>query len=216
MTDNDRYLLIFSLAIFFGLMALGLVSIKSSANMNAAFNNINNQLQALTTRNGANKVAGTCYSAEEFSVFQAEKQKEAAYIKFLTAQASNGNNLEVHLNASPRNNGLFYVVSTVQKEDGTTAKCVVMQGTDMKMAINRPGPDATSGAVMDSVVEAVEETSDQATEETVKAVKDVIEEGRETLEKGGEALDDMTENTQPAETGIDEYNTDKESAPASE
>lgn len=86
----------------------------------------------------------------------------------------------------------------------------------MKMAINRPGPDATSGAVMDSVVEAVEETSDQATEETVKAVKDVIEEGRETLEKGGEALDDMTENTQPAETGIDEYNTDKESAPASE
>lgn len=208
MTDSDRYLLVFSLAIFFGLMALGLVSIKSNANMNTAFDDINNRLQAITAMGSQQKMAGTCYSPEEYAAFEAEKQKEAPYIKFLTARTGDGNDLEVHLNASPRDNGLFYVVRSGQKEDGTTAKCVVMQGTDMKMAINRP-PPMRPPAVMDSVVEAVEETSDQATEETVEAVKDVIEEG-------GETVDDITEDAQPAETGIDEDKTEGKSAPASE
>ena len=131
MSDSERYMLIFSLTIFFGMMALGLVVIHSN-------NQTTKYLERLVMRQAvANTTNHACYTDNERDSFIQTKMENAPFMHFLEAKTGKNKNLAIYLNATPGNDGAFFIVEDTMNEDTQTG-CIIAEGNGMKIVIPEP------------------------------------------------------------------------------
>lgn len=122
MSDSERYMLIFSLTIFFGMMALGLMVIHAN-------NKTQKQMErVITQRNLALAGINECYEAAQYEKLIANISQQKNMKHFLQSRISDQQTLNIYMDTSPQGNGRFLVMANNIKDDKTEKACIIAAG----------------------------------------------------------------------------------------
>jgi hypothetical protein len=182
MNDSERFLLIFSLTIFFGMMALGLMVIHGNSKTQQFLENLAVQERA-SVKQLANQL--NCYSGEKFTSFIDKEKAEKPYRHFLKSTSNDGNEVDVYLDASTSGNGSFLVI-----ESSGDKGCLLAKGDNMRMVLPekedapqiRTSNPAPAVEAAQEVVEEAAEAVEEVVEEAVEAAEEAVEEAAESVE----------------------------------